>query len=98
MRQRLEPDRLVGNLLDKAPGAAWFVMLFLAIFCAGTGMDARQASAAGGDILWQYDDAKPAKQEAFSSVADSAGNIIVVGSTQNGSEDFFTAKINQDGS
>jgi uncharacterized delta-60 repeat protein len=73
-------------------------MLFLAIFCAGTGMDARQASAAGGDILWQYDDAKPAKQEAFSSVADSAGNIIVVGSTQNGSEDFFTAKINQDGS
>ena len=53
---------------------------------------------AGGDILWQYDDAGTAKQEALASVVDSAGNMIIVGYTQNGSEDFYIAKIKADGS
>jgi len=56
------------------------------------------AHAAGGDILWQYNDARTGKQEALASAVDSAGNTIIVGYAVNGSEDFYTAKVKADGS
>ena len=46
-----------------------FVFAFSLFFCT-------KAFGAGGDILWQYDDARAAKQEALSSVVDSEGNTI----------------------
>ncbi len=58
------------------------------------------AYAAGGDVVWQYGDAKTGKQEAKAMAVDSSGNIILTGyqllsGTDN---DFYTVKINSDGS
>ena len=58
------------------------------------------AYGAGGDIAWQYGDAKSGKQESKAMAVDSSGNIIITGyqllsGTDN---DFYTVKIKADGS
>ena len=76
----------------------FFSACFISILVLGIIFTGGKVYAAGGDILWQYDDAKVDKQEALSSVVDSAGNTITVGYTQNASEDFYTTKVKADGS
>lgn len=71
-----------------------FLLLLFTIHCSLF----TAAYAAGGDIIWQFGDAKAGKQEAKAAAIDSAGNIIITGfSNQSGSEDFYTAKIKADG-
>lgn len=55
--------------------------------------------AAGGDITWQFGDTpKTGKQEAAAMAVDSEGNTIIAGSSdQSGNNDYYTVKINADG-
>ena len=55
----------------------------------------------GGDITWQYGDAKAGKQEATAVVTDASGNVIVTGyqNTSGDTDDnYYTVKFNGDGS
>ncbi|RJR22588.1 MAG: DUF2341 domain-containing protein [Nitrospiraceae bacterium] len=57
------------------------------------------AFAAGGDIIWQYRDAQPGKQEATAAAVDSAGSMIITGHTDaSGLRYYYTVKLKADGS
>lgn len=58
------------------------------------------AFAAGGDVIWQFGDAIPGKQEAKASVADSQGNVIITGyqNLSGNNDDYYTVKFKGDGS
>lgn len=76
------------------------LLLSAASLIAATGL-AFPAFGAGGDVLWQFGDALPGKQEAKASVVDSKGNTIVTGYqnvTGGTNDDFYTVKILASGS
>ncbi len=55
--------------------------------------------AAGGDYVWApYNVAVVGNQEAKASVADSQGNLILVGSTDTNGTDIHIVKVKADGS
>lgn len=84
--------------LKSAAGRSGLVLARFMVVVACIATLGGMALAAGGDTLWQYNDAAAGRQEALASVVDSAGNIIVAGYTKGGSDDFYTAKIKADGS
>lgn len=54
---------------------------------------------AGGDILWQYGDAKTGKQEAEAVAVDSQGSVIIAGFRviSGGDNEYYIAKLRSDG-
>ncbi len=71
----------------------------LTLFCLVMGLCLSGiAQAAGGDVLWPYDNALAGKQEAMATAVDSLGNMIVVGYTDSNNNDYYVAKVKSDGS
>ena len=70
------------------------VLFLLLVYCLpGTSF------AAGGDYVWApYNVAVAGNQEAKASMADSQGNLILVGSTEINGTDIHIVKVNADGS
>jgi uncharacterized delta-60 repeat protein len=74
----------------------WFVLVLIVVFSFWS---PNGSKAAGGDAIWEFGDSpKTGKQQAQAIAADSAGNTIITGaSDQSGTDDYYTAKIKADG-
>jgi uncharacterized delta-60 repeat protein len=77
------------------PRALWFLLVVCMVALP------LLAHGAGGDVIWQFDDAMSGKQESKATVVDTHGDVIVTG-YQNlaggTNDDYYTVKFKGDGS